>query len=150
MSAFGRALHCYCRGHRFKFQTGLNLFRPYFHYCLSSFHYCKDCFHIHIFIFSYNNLIYITRISTILAVAQLKFLKHHNLILGIGASLTCKRRLFQSLSQQQRREICKLRDKFISLYLTCAQTSFVFQATVEFNRVTKEFTLNWCGAKFSH
>ena len=74
--------------------------------------------------------------------AQLKFLKHHNLILGIGASLTCKRRLFQSLSQQQRREICKLRDKFISLYLTCAQTSFVFKATVEFNRVTKEFTLN--------
>ena len=82
--------------------------------------------------------------------AQLKFVKPNNLILEIGASLTCKGRLFQSLSQQQRQEICKLRDKFISLYLTCAQTSFLFQATVEFNRVTEEFTLNWCGAKFTH
>ena len=34
----------------FKSRTGLNLFRPYFHYCSSSVHYWEDRFHIHIFI----------------------------------------------------------------------------------------------------
>ena len=32
---------------RFKFCTGLNFFRSYFHYCSSSVHHCKDHFHIH-------------------------------------------------------------------------------------------------------
>ena len=35
----------YRSGHGFKSRTGLNFFRPYFHYCLSSAHYCEDHFH---------------------------------------------------------------------------------------------------------
>ena len=37
----------HCRSHGFKSCTGLNVFRPYFHYCLSSVHYCEDRFHIY-------------------------------------------------------------------------------------------------------
>ena len=33
------------QGHGSKSHTGLNFFRPYFHYCSSSAHYCKDHFH---------------------------------------------------------------------------------------------------------
>ena len=42
-----RALHRYRKGHGFKSRTGLNFFRPYFHYWLSSIQYCADHFHIH-------------------------------------------------------------------------------------------------------
>ena len=42
---YGRALHRYRRGHGFKSRTGLNFFRPYFHYWSNSIHYCKDHFH---------------------------------------------------------------------------------------------------------
>ena len=37
-----RALRRYRRGHGFKSSSGLNFFRRYFHYCLSSVHYCED------------------------------------------------------------------------------------------------------------
>ena len=50
----GRALRRCRRGHGFEFRTGLNFFRPYFHYCSSSVHYCKDRFHIRVFICSSN------------------------------------------------------------------------------------------------
>ena len=40
------------QGHGSKSHTGLNFFRPYFHYCSSSVHYCKDCLHIQFFICS--------------------------------------------------------------------------------------------------
>ena len=33
------------RGHGFKSRTGLNFFRPYFHYCSSGAHSCEDHFH---------------------------------------------------------------------------------------------------------
>ena len=35
---------------RFKSRTGLNFFRPYFHFCLRSIHYCEDRFPIHFLI----------------------------------------------------------------------------------------------------
>ena len=35
-----------CSG--FKSRTGLNFFRPYFHYYSSSVHYCEDRFHTHV------------------------------------------------------------------------------------------------------
>ena len=54
VSSVGRALHQYHRGHGFKSRTGLNFFRPSFHYCLSSVHNCEDHFHIHVFICSSN------------------------------------------------------------------------------------------------
>ena len=38
----GRALRRYRRGHGFKSSSGLNFFRLYLHYCLSSVHYCED------------------------------------------------------------------------------------------------------------
>ena len=41
------AQHRYCRGHGLKSRTGLNFFRPYFHYSSSAVHYCEDRFHIH-------------------------------------------------------------------------------------------------------
>ena len=47
VSSVGRALYQYRRGHGFKSRTGLNFFRPYFHYCSSSTHYCEDQFHSH-------------------------------------------------------------------------------------------------------
>ena len=54
---FGRALHRYRRGHGFKSRTGLNLFRPYFHYCSSIVHYCEDLFHdFHTFTVVYSSL----------------------------------------------------------------------------------------------
>ena len=34
------------RGHGFKSRTGLNFFRPYFHYCSCSAHHCEDHFHL--------------------------------------------------------------------------------------------------------
>ena len=45
VSSVGRALHRYRRGHGFKSRTGLNFFRPYFHYCPSSANYCEDHFY---------------------------------------------------------------------------------------------------------
>ena len=42
VSSVGSALHRYCRGHELKSYTGLDFFRPYFHYC-------NDRFHIHFF-----------------------------------------------------------------------------------------------------
>ena len=35
---------------RFKSRTGLNFFRPYFHFFLRSIHYCEDRFPIHFLI----------------------------------------------------------------------------------------------------
>ena len=37
----------------FKSYTGLNFFRHYFHYCLSSVHYCKEGFYIYVLSFFY-------------------------------------------------------------------------------------------------
>ena len=37
-------LQWYCRCHGFKSLTGLNFFRPHFHYCSSSVYYCRDHF----------------------------------------------------------------------------------------------------------
>ena len=55
----GRALHRYGRGHGFKSCTGLNFFRPYFHYCSSSVHYCKDHFYSCLYLqFKYMIFIY--------------------------------------------------------------------------------------------
>ena len=42
VNSVGRVLHWYCRGHGFKFRTGLNFFWLYFHYFLSSVHNCED------------------------------------------------------------------------------------------------------------
>ena len=42
VKSVGRVLHWYCRGHGFKFRTGLNFFWLYFHYFLSSVHNCED------------------------------------------------------------------------------------------------------------
>ena len=46
VSSVVRALHRYRKGHGFKSRTGLNFFRPYFHYRSNSVHYCEDRFHI--------------------------------------------------------------------------------------------------------
>ena len=54
VSSVGRALHQYHRGHGFKSRTGLNFFKPSFHYYLSSVHYSEDRFHIHVFSRSWN------------------------------------------------------------------------------------------------
>ena len=45
VSSVGRAPHRYRRGHGLKSRTGLNFFRPYFHYCPSSANYCEDHFY---------------------------------------------------------------------------------------------------------
>ena len=50
VNSVGRVLHWYCRGHGFKFRTGLNFFWLYFHYFLSSVHNCEDRSNICLFI----------------------------------------------------------------------------------------------------
>ena len=50
VSFVGRALHLCHKGHGFKSHKGLNFFRLYFHYCLSSVHYCEEGFHIQVLV----------------------------------------------------------------------------------------------------
>ena len=64
----------------FKSHTGLNFFRPYFHFCLSSVHYCKDCFHIHFLICSSHSDFHIFTVENVHVISLFSAINQRSLM----------------------------------------------------------------------